>query len=158
MEEFAFYVTLVKYIGSEIPMAKHSQTSHPETEQHEEIHGEAESVASNGDHFGEVKSDDIVAKAATIAVVGVGVALISTELIPGMLIGVAAAMLPGLGPKMRPLLKSTVRAGFSAVRKTREMLSEASEQVQDMLAEASAEDTPPVPTPPTPTRGSRRHA
>lgn len=96
-------------------------------------------------HFAEAKSDDLVAKAATIAVVGVGVAIISTELLPGMLIGVAAAMLPGLGPKMRPLLKSTLKAGYSAVRKTREMLAEASEQVQDMMAEASAEDAPPAP-------------
>jgi len=97
--------------------------------------------------FVEAKNDDFVAKAATIAVVGVGVALISTELIPGMLIGVAAALLPGLGPKMRPLLKSTVRAGFTAVRKTREMIGEAGEQMQDMIAEAKAEDIPPVPPP-----------
>ena len=95
-----------------------------------------------------MKNDDIVAKAATIAVVGVGVALISTELIPGMLIGVAAALLPGIGPKMRPFLKSTVKAGYTAVRKTREMMAEASEQVQDMLAEAKAEEVPPVPPPP----------
>jgi len=64
-----------------------------------------------------------------------------------MLIGVAAAFLPGIGPKMRPFLKSTVKAGYSAVRKTREMMAEASEQVQDMLAEAKAEDVPPVPPP-----------
>jgi hypothetical protein len=90
--------------------------------------------------FGEeVKSNDVVAKAATIAVVGVGVALISTELIPGMLIGLAAAFLPGMGPKLRPLLKSTVRAGYSAVQKTRELVAEASEQMQDAVAEARAE-------------------
>ena len=98
--------------------------------------------------FGESKSDDIIAKAATIAVVGVGAALISTELIPGMLIGVCAALLPGMGPKMRPFLKSTVKAGYTAVRKTKEMIAEAGEQVQDMIAEAKAENVPPVPTPP----------
>jgi hypothetical protein len=92
------------------------------------------------ENFGEeVKSNDIVAKAATIAVVGVGVALISAELIPGMLIGLAAAFLPGMGKKMRPLLKSTVRAGYSAVQKTRELVAEASEQMQDAVAEARAE-------------------
>jgi hypothetical protein len=69
----------------------------------------------------------------------VGVALISTELIPGMLIGLAAAFLPGMGPKLRPLLKSTVRAGYSAVQKTRELVAEASEQMQDAVAEARAE-------------------
>jgi hypothetical protein len=102
---------------------------------------------------GAAKSDDFAAKAATIAVVGVGVALISTELIPGMLIGVAAALLPGMGPKLRPLLKSTVKAGFSAVRKTREMIAEAGEQVQDMLAEVQAEDAPV-----SPPSGGKTHA
>ena len=94
------------------------------------------------ENFGEeVKSNDVVAKAATIAVVGVGVALISTELIPGMLIGVCAAFLPGVGPKLRPLFKSSVRAGYAAVRKTRELYAEATEQVQDVVAEARAENT-----------------
>jgi hypothetical protein len=110
---------------------------------------------AEGGHFGEAKNDDIVAKAATIAVVGVGVALISTELIPGMLIGVVAALLPGIGPKMRPFLKSTVKAGYSAVRKTREMISEAGEQMQDMIAEAKAEEIPPIPAP---ANGVKPHA
>lgn len=112
-------------------------------------------VESDGD-LGEVKNDDMVAKAATIAVVGVGVALISAELLPGMLIGVAAAFLPGIGPKMRPFLKSTVKAGYTAVRKTREMMAEASEQMQDMLAEAKAEEVPPVPPPPA--HGAKQQA
>ena len=103
---------------------------------------------------GTAKSNDLAARAATIAVVGVGVALISTELIPGMLIGVAAALLPGMGPKLRPFLKSTMKAGFSAVRKTREMIAEAGEQVQDMLAEVQAEDAVPVPHP----GGGKTHA
>jgi hypothetical protein len=106
------------------------------------------------DHFGEAKNDDIVAKVATIAVVGVGAALISTELIPGMLIGVAAALLPGIGPKMRPFLKSTVKASYNAVRKTREMIAEAGEQMQDMIAEAKAEEVPPV----APPNGTKPHA
>ena len=103
-----------------------------------------------GKRNGEAKSDDLVAKAATIAVVGVGVALISSELLPGMLIGVAAALLPGIGPKLRPFLKSTVKAGFTAVRKTREMLAEAGEQVQDMIAEVKAEDGAPAAQPAKP--------
>jgi hypothetical protein len=93
------------------------------------------------ENFGEeeVKSNDVVAKAATIVVVGAGVALISAELIPGMLIGVAAAFLPGIGPKLRPMFKSTVRAGYAAIRKTREMVAEATEQVHDAVAEARAD-------------------
>src|ERR1700722_15713118 len=122
-------------------MAKQPQHPQPVAEH-------AETFAPPVDSNGEVKNDDIIAKAATIAVVGVGVALISTELLPGLLIGVAAAFLAGIGPKLRPFLKNTVKAGYSAVRKTREMVAEASEQVQDMLAEAKAEDVPPVPPPP----------
>jgi hypothetical protein len=91
------------------------------------------------DHLGDVKNSDIVGKAATIAVIGVGVALISAELIPGMIIGVAAAFLPGIGPKLKPLFKSTVKAGYTAMRKTREMMAEASEQMQDVVAEARAD-------------------
>src|SRR3954470_24207107 len=99
-------------------MAKQTPHSHPEAEPLERTDtGAAEGMpqhGSKGDHFGEVKSDDMVTKVATIAVVGVGVALISAELIPGMLTGVAAAMVPAIGPKVRPLLKSPVKAGFSA--------------------------------------------
>jgi hypothetical protein len=102
----------------------------------------------DGTHLGEVKNNDIVSKAATIAVVGVAAAIISAELIPGMIIGVAAAFLPGLGPKMKPFFKSTVKASYTAARKTREMFAEAGEQIQDMVAEAKAEEVPPVPVPP----------
>jgi hypothetical protein len=87
----------------------------------------------------EVSNNDTVGKIATIAVIGVGAALISAELIPGMLIGIAAAFVPGLGSKMRPLIKSTIRAGYSAVQKTKEMVAEASEQMQDVVAEARNE-------------------
>jgi hypothetical protein len=95
------------------------------------------------------KNNDVAAKAATIAVVGVGVALISAELIPGMLIGVAAALLPGMGSKIKPFFKSTVRAGYTAVRKTREMMSEAGEQFQDIVAEAKSEKTVTTPRSPS---------
>ncbi|MBV8550242.1 MAG: DUF5132 domain-containing protein [Acidobacteriaceae bacterium] len=143
-------------------MSKKSQTAdedHPHDQQADSFasspHTEHEAVfppVSNGDSgsFGEVKNDDIAAKAATIAVVGVGVALISAELLPGMLIGVAAAFLPGIGPKLRPFFRATVRAGYSAVRKTREVVAEAGEQIQDIVAEAKSEKVPPVPTPPDP--------
>src|SRR5271165_2667543 len=110
---------------------------------HTSANGHVDDLAQENpelENFGEeVKNNDVVAKAATIVVVGAGVALISAELLPGMLIGVAAAFLPGIGPKLRPMFKSTVRAGYKAVRKTREMMAEASEQVKDMVAEAKAE-------------------
>jgi len=98
-------------------------------------------------HLGEVKNNDVVAKAATIAVVGVAAAIVSVELIPGMIIGVCAAFIPGMSKNFRPWFKSTVKASYTAARKTREMFAEAGEQIQDMVAEAKAEQ-PPIPVPP----------
>jgi Protein of unknown function (DUF5132) len=128
-----------------------SDTSHSPTHDQHHDHNHEPITAphfDNGSHLGEVKNNDMVAKAATIAVVGVAAAIISAELIPGMIIGVAAAFLPGMGNKLRPFFKSTVKASYSAARKTREMFEEASEQIQDMVAEAKAEE-PPIPVPPT---------
>jgi hypothetical protein len=98
-------------------------------------------------HLGEVKNNDVVAKAATIAVIGVAAAIVSAELIPGMIIGVCAAFIPGMSKNFRPWFKSTVKASYTAARKTREMFAEAGEQIQDMVAEAKAEQ-PPIPVPP----------
>lgn len=92
------------------------------------------------------KQDDLIGKVATVAVIGLGVALIEVELIPGLIIGAAAAFLPNLMPKLgeslRPAMKSTVRAGYKFAQKTREAFAEASEQVQDMVAEAKVEHEP----------------
>ncbi len=106
---------------------------------HESRHHEAIEPEHLPSEMEEITNNDAVGKIATIAVIGVGAALISAELIPGMLIGLAAAFIPGMGPKMRPLLKSTIRAGYAAVRKTKEMVAEASEQMQDVMAEARNE-------------------
>ena len=83
-------------------------------------------------------------KLATVAVIGVGVALIEVDLIPGMLIGIAAMLAPNLLPKLgtglRPLIKGAVRAGYSLADKARETVAEASEQFQDIVAEVKSEE------------------
>ena len=104
----------------------------------------APSVEEEEELLAEAKNKEIVGKVATIAVVGVVAAIVSAELIPGMIIGVAAALLPGFGPKLRPLLKSTVKASYNAARKTREMFAEAGESIQDIVAEAKAEEESPA--------------
>lgn len=82
-------------------------------------------------------------KALTVAAVGVAAALIEVELIPGMLLGVAAMLAPNLLPKvgnaLRPVVKSAVRAGYNVAAKTRESMAEASEQFQDIVAEVKSE-------------------
>ena len=84
---------------------------------------------------------------ATAAVVGVGAALIEIEWIPGLLLGVAAMVAPELVPKagrgIRPFVRSAIKNGYAATRKTREWMAEAGEQISDMVAEvrsASMED------------------
>jgi hypothetical protein len=79
----------------------------------------------------------------TVALVGLGVALIEEELLAGMLLGVAAMAFPNLVPKLgravRPLLKSAVRAGYGLAAKTRETVAEVGEQFEDVIAEVRAE-------------------
>src|ERR1700736_5994277 len=68
-------------------------------------------------------------KVATVALVGLGAALIEVELIPGILLGVAAMLAPDVMPKLgrilRPMVKGTVRAGYAFAEKTREVVAEA---------------------------------
>jgi hypothetical protein len=79
----------------------------------------------------------------TTLLTGAAIAIFAPELLPGMAIGVAAVMaprvLPGLGALVRPLVKTAVRAGYATALTTRELVAEAGEQVQDMVAEARAE-------------------
>jgi hypothetical protein len=83
---------------------------------------------------------------ATVAAIGLGVALIEAELIPGMLIGAAAVLapklLPGLGNALRPVVKGVVRAGYSLGNRAKETFAEAGEQLQDIVAEVKAETEP----------------
>ena len=80
------------------------------------------------------------------------------------LIGAAAAFLPNLMPKLgeglRPAMKSTVRASYKFAQKTREVFAEASEQVQDMVAEAKLDSKNAAPEPaapePVPTEVQKR--
>lgn len=80
---------------------------------------------------------------ATAALVGVGAALIEPALIPGILIGAGALLapklLPNVGGMLRPLVKGVVKAGYSATMAAREMVAQAGEEVEDLVAEARAE-------------------
>ena len=83
-----------------------------------------------------------------MAAVGVAAALIEVDLIPGMLIGVAAMLAPNLLPKigngLRPLIKEAVRAGYNVASKAKETVAEAGEQFQDIVAEVKAEEHVPA--------------
>lgn len=82
----------------------------------------------------------------TGALIGVA-ALIEPELLVGMAVGAGIAMasnwMPDLvGGTIRPLVKTVLKAGYAAVVMAQEMVSEASESVQDMVAEVRAESGP----------------
>ncbi len=88
------------------------------------IRSDAEPITSSGEDSGQP-----VATAATIAVVGIGAAVIEAALLPGIVLGVAAAWLPGYFPKiaeaLNPLLRSTVRGAYKIGKTTREIVAEA---------------------------------
>jgi hypothetical protein len=85
----------------------------------------------------------MLATVATIGVVGVGVAVLEAALLPGVVLGVAAVAapkyLPRLGSAMAPLFRSAVRGVYMAGRKTREVVAEAQEHVNDIVAEVDSE-------------------
>jgi hypothetical protein len=98
----------------------------------------AEPIDSGGDD-----GSPVTATVATVAVVGIGAAAFEAALLPGIVLGVAAMWLPQYFPKMgeafNPLFRSTVRGAYKLSKKTKEMMAEAHEQVNDIVAEVHAE-------------------
>ena len=94
------------------------------------------------DRDGENRSG-VVATVATVAVVGIVAAAFEAALLPGIVLGVAAVWLPQHFPKMgaalNPLFRTTVRGAYKIRQKTQEMMADAHEQVQDIVAEVDAE-------------------
>ena len=94
--------------------------------------------AEHIDHDSENRSD-----VATVAVVGIVAAAFEAALLPGIVLGVAVVWVPHHFPKMgaalNPLFRTTVRSAYRIRQKTQEMMAEAHEQVQDIVAEVDAE-------------------
>ncbi len=86
---------------------------------------------------------NVLATVAAVGVVGVGVAVFEAALLPGVVLGVAAMaapkLLPRVGSALSPVFKSTVRGIYKVGQKTKEMVAETHEQVQDIVAEVDAE-------------------
>jgi hypothetical protein len=87
---------------------------------------------------------DVVTTVTTIGVIGVAAALFDVALIPGMIIGVAAAYAPkyvtNLGERMQPLFDYTVRGAYKMTRSVRSATAEAQERINDIAAEVEAEE------------------
>jgi hypothetical protein len=111
---------------------------------------EVETDADNLEHVDEDASSEemtanttMLATVATVGVVGVGVAVLEAALLPGVVLGVAAVAapkyLPQVGSAIAPIFRSAVRGVYMAGRKTRELVAEAQEQVNDIVAEIDSE-------------------
>ncbi|MGA8654010.1 MAG: DUF5132 domain-containing protein [Xanthobacteraceae bacterium] len=117
--------------------AKHEGNGSLETSEHLEA-PETEGAEAAGED-----RSDMVATVATVAVVGIAAAAFEVALLPGIVLGVAAVAapkyLPKMGAALNPLFRSTVRGAYKIGQKTREMMAEAHEQVNDIVAEVHAE-------------------
>jgi hypothetical protein len=108
-----------------------------------------------------LQDEKLMTTAATVGVVAVGAALFEVALLPGIALGVAAMIAPKyvskIGSAVTPMFRSSVRGIYKFGQKTNEMVAEAKEQMQDIVAEVKAEsdvkvDEPkgkPAPTGPT---------
>lgn len=94
------------------------------------------------------RPNEAMTVAATVGVVAVGAALFEVALLPGIALGVAAMLAPKYAPKMSaaaaPLFRSSVRGVYKFGQRTREMVAEAKEQVNDIVAEVHAEAAKPA--------------
>jgi CBS domain-containing protein len=75
-----------------------------------------------------VDGAQLVTTAATVAVVGIGAAVIEAALLPGVVLGAAAAWMPRYFPKigevLNPMFRSTVRGAYKIGQKTRQLVGE----------------------------------
>ena len=92
---------------------------------------------------GSVARDMAVATAATVAVVGVGAVVFEVALIPGIVLGVAAALAPQLAPRVRsalnPVFRGAVGHSYRLGLKSRRVLAKAQDHVRDFVADVTAE-------------------
>jgi hypothetical protein len=113
----------------------HADSERPNTTQ---------SASSEGSDQAPNGTDEVVTAAAAVGVVAVGAALFEVALLPGIALGVVAMLapkyVPRVGPALSPMFRSTVRGIYKFGQKTNEMVAEAKEQVQDIVAEVKAED------------------
>jgi len=100
---------------------------------------EEEAVADNSEHHGGVSGTAIA-----VTAVGLGAVVFEAALLPGVVLGVAAMWLPhdvrqAFAPLAKSAAKSTVRGVYKIGRKSKELIADAQEQIQDIVAEVEAE-------------------
>lgn len=105
---------------------------------------ETAAAAANDDTASPNADETVVTTAATVGAVVVGAALFEVALIPGIALGVVAMLAPQYAskivPAISPVLRSSVRGIYKFGQKTNEIVAEAKEQMQDIVAEVKAQD------------------
>lgn len=108
---------------------------------------ESESAGAGEEHRPRSAASDLGPQLGAAAAVAVATAIIEAEFLPAVIIGAGATLLPrllpGAGDTLRPMLRSAVRFGCTAFSKARQWAAEASEEVQDVMAEVRAEEQQP---------------
>ena len=79
--------------------------------------------------------------AIAVTAVGIGAVAFEAALLPGVILGVAAMWLPhDVRQAFAPLAKSTVRGVYRIGQKSKELIADVQEQIQDIVAEVDAEN------------------
>jgi hypothetical protein len=79
--------------------------------------------------------------AIAVTAVGIGTVAFEAALLPGVILGVAAMWLPhDVRQAFAPLAKSAVRGVYKIGRKSKELIADVEEQIQDIVAEVDAEN------------------
>jgi hypothetical protein len=91
-----------------------------------------------------VEEPDVVTTVVTIGVIGVAAALFDVALIPGIVIGVAAAYGPkylaNIGDRLQPMFSYALRSAYTVTRSARDAVAQAQERIHDIAAEVEAEE------------------
>ena len=79
--------------------------------------------------------------AIAVTAVGIGAVAFEAALLRGVILGVAAMWLPhDVRQAFAPLAKSTVRGVYRIGQKSKELIADVQEQIQDIVAEVDAEN------------------
>jgi hypothetical protein len=93
---------------------------------------------------GSERYNGISGTAIAVTAVGLGAAAFEAALLPGVVLGVAAMWLPhdarqAFAPLAKSAAKSAVRGAYKIGRKSKELIADVQEQIQDITAEVDAE-------------------
>jgi hypothetical protein len=92
----------------------------------------------------EIEDHTLTTTVATVAVVAIGAAIADVALLPGLVLGAAAMVVPRFYPQIGEALnagfRTTVRGAYKLGQNARDLAAETKERIDDFVAEVDAED------------------